>query len=61
MKGGLDPADGLTTMTAELVQEVAATASRAGLDSGPVEFQVVPGRVLESISAYGGLLTRLAH
>lgn len=61
MTGGLDPADGLTTMTAELVQEVAATASSAGLDSGPVEFQVVPGRVLESISAYGGLLTRLAH
>ncbi len=44
-----------------LLEDTAEAAARAGLDPGPVDFQVVPARLLETVTAYGGLLTRLGH
>ncbi len=44
-----------------VLEGVAETAERAGLDPGPVDFQMVPARLLETVTAYGGLLTRLGH
>lgn len=44
-----------------VLQGVAEAAARAGLAPGPVDFQMVPARLLETVTAYGGLLTRLGH
>lgn len=44
-----------------VLEGVAEAAERAGLDPGPVDFQMVPARLLETVTAYGGLLTRLGH
>ncbi len=44
-----------------VLDDVAASAAVAGLDPGPVDFQMVPARLLETVTAYGGLLTRLGH
>lgn len=44
-----------------VLDAVAASAEAAGLEPGPVDFQMVPARMLETVTAYGGLLTRLGH
>jgi stage V sporulation protein R len=45
----------------DVANEMGAGAEAAGLDPGPVEFQLVPSRLLESVTAYGGVLTRIGH
>ena len=55
-----ESADPLSPWRAVL-EDVAEAAERAGLDPGPVDFQMVPARLLETVAAYGGLLTRLGH
>jgi stage V sporulation protein R len=44
-----------------IIEDVAAAAEAAGLKPCDVDFELVPARLLQTLTAYGGILTRYRH